>query len=212
MIYGSPRPFTALIGVALFALSMLQNSAFAADLDVRSWIDEKTAASVTAQQRPLPFTRNDVQAGVMILYYAELGAFEINQSGKRRQYLCLQESSTATRPILHKSRIVEEFSTLNVWADDQLLSFKRLAQSFDALPLSADVFKRPISSTLENYYEVTIDQLEVMSQAKMLRLAASNHREGAELYRTPHDDHSTLNTFTTEVANIAKMANPKSAK
>ena len=206
------RSFAALFVAALFALPFLQNRAAAADTSVRSWIDDKTAASITAQLRSLPFARSDIQAGVTILYYAELGAFEVNQSGKRRHYLCLQESSTATRPILKKSRIVEDFSTLNAWADDQLISIKRVAQHFDALPLSTSVFKQPISSAVENYYEVSVEQLEVMSKAKILRLATSNHRQGAELYKTPHDDHGTLTSFATEVSNIANMANPATAK
>ena len=116
-VYRLLSPMTLMLVVML----IVPFASFAAGTATRSWVDDRTAVSVTAQRRPWLFGRNDVQSGVKIYYFAELGAFEINQSGKRRQYLCLQEWSTVTAPMLSKSRVLEEFSTLVVWADDHPL-------------------------------------------------------------------------------------------
>jgi hypothetical protein len=194
--------------LTLVALFIIPLRISAADSGVRSWVDDSTAVSVTAQRRPWLFGRDDVQVGVKIFYVAELGAFEINQVGKRHQYLCLQYRSTATAPILNKSRVLEDFSTLVVWADDQPLSFKRYAQNFGALQLSAGVFKRYVSSVTESYYEVSLTQLAIMAEAKTLRIAAANQPPGQPAYKVSRDEHASFAAFTNEVTEIAKLANP----
>lgn len=50
----------------------------------RSWIDSQTAVAVTAQTRPIVLSREDFPAGVNVRDYAELGAFEVNRSGRSK--------------------------------------------------------------------------------------------------------------------------------
>ena len=177
---------------------------------VRSWVDEQTAVSVTAQRNALTFFRRDVQASGKLVNFADLGALEINQVGKRHQYLCLLEWITA--PIVRKSRVVEDFSTLVVWADDQPLTFQRYTQNREMLHLSDIPYKRHTYNVIESYYEVTLEQLVTMSEAKTLRIAAANQPSDEALYKGVKDEHRDLSAFTNEVVNIAKMANPAAVK
>ncbi|HEX2586150.1 MAG TPA: hypothetical protein VHL14_13555, partial [Steroidobacteraceae bacterium] len=86
------------------ALSLLASACSTTRSGVRSWVDEKTAVTVTAQQRAMVFYRDDFQSGVNIYDFADLGAFEINQSGKRSQYLCLLLWSTVARSDEYQSK------------------------------------------------------------------------------------------------------------
>ncbi|MES1195448.1 MAG: hypothetical protein ABUL58_00690 [Steroidobacter sp.] len=174
---------------------------------VRSWVDERTAVSVTAQKRSWVFYRDDFQAGVNIYDFADLGAVEINQAGKRHQYLCLLVWSTITRPILTQAKVEENFSALTVWADDQPLTFKRITENHEMLQLGDVPFKRSAVSAGESYYEVSLSQLQTMAGAKTLRIAPANLPPREAPYNTWRDEHASLAAFVNEVANTAKLIN-----
>jgi len=176
---------------------------------LRSWVDEQTAVSVTAQKSAWTFFRRDVQATGKLYNFADLGAFEVNQTGKRRQYLCLLEWVTA--PILRKTRVVEDFSTLTIWADDQPLAFPRYTVNRELLHLTDMPFKGHTYNVLESYYEVSLEQLLTLSQAKSLRIAAANQPPDAAPYRSAKEEHKSLLAFTNEVVSIAKQANSSGA-
>jgi hypothetical protein len=203
--YRTASPATALL-ITVLALVL---AGCATGSGVRSWVDERTAVAVTAQKRAWVFYRDDFQAGVNIHDFADLGALEINQSGKRRQYLCLQVWSTITRPTASQSGIDEDFSTLEVWADDQPLSFKRHTESHEMLHLGDVPFKRSSSGASEGYYEISPAQLATLAGAKTLRIAPANLTPGEALYHTWRDEHGSLLTFSNEISGTAKLINPE---
>ncbi len=202
--------FTSLITVLLFVATTMLLGACTTSSGVRSWVDERTAVAVTAQQKPWTFYRKDIQIDVSIYDFIDLGAFEINQTGTRHQYLCLMEWSTVTRPILEQSRIFEDFSTLVIWADDQPLTFKRYTQNHAMLHLSDTAFKHYTSSVSESYYEISLPQLETLAAAKTLRIAAANLPTDEQPYQTWRDQHESLRAFTEEVTHTAKLMNSDS--
>jgi len=172
---------------------------------VRSWVDEQTAVAVTAQRSAWTFIRRNAVPGAKVHYFADLGAFEVNQSGKRHQYLCLLE--WITDPALRKSGVVEDFSTLVVWADDQQLSFPRHTQNSELLRVSAMPFKKHTYNVVENYYEVTVAQLVLIAHAKTLRMEAANQPPDAANYKSVNAEHASLLAFANEVSDIAKRMN-----
>ena len=172
---------------------------------VRSWVDDNTAVSVTAQKRAAVFYHENFQAGVNLYDFADLGAFEINQSGKRSQYLCLILWSTLPRTAEQQTHLEEVFANMVIWADDQPLSFKRYTQNREMVHLGEAPFKR--SDAHEGYYEVSPEQLSVLAAAKELRIAPANQAQGETPYRLWRKEHNSLAEFVDAVNNTAKLIN-----
>jgi len=187
---------------------MLMTACSTTGSGVRSWVDDKTAVTVTAQQRPMVFYRDDFQSGVNIYDFADLGAFEVNEAGKRQRYLCLLLWSTVARTSEYQSKIEADFSTLVIWADDQPLSFKRFTQNREMVHLGDVAFKRSASSGLEGYYEISLEQLAALAAAKTLRISPGNQAADEVPYHAWRDDHGSLATFMNEVASTNRMINP----
>jgi hypothetical protein len=176
---------------------------------VRTWVDEGTAVAVTAQKHATVFYRDDVQVGVEINDFVDLGAFEINQSGTRHQYLSLLAWSTLARTPEQQSRIEDRFANLVIWADDQPMAFKRYTQNREMLHVSRELFKRFSPTPHENYYEISIAQLATLVAAKELRIGPADQQSWEALYRTWHNEQADLAAFTNEVSNTAKLINPQ---
>ena len=205
-IYRSVSPAIALL-ISAFAVLL---AGCATGSGVRSWVDERTAVTVNAQKRAWVFYRDDFQAGVNIYDFADLGAFEINQAGKRSQYLCLLLWSTVARTPEHQSKVENDFSTLVVWADDQPLNFKRVTQNHEMLHLGDVAFKRSTANASEGYYAVSPAQIAILAGAKTLRIAPANQPPGEAPYHTWRDEHGSLAAFSNEIAGTAKLINSES--
>jgi len=174
---------------------------------VRNWVDENTAVSVTAQQRVMTFYRDDIQSGVNINEFADLGAFEVNQSGKRHQYLYLQLWSTAGRSAEIQAKLEDDFSTLVIWADDQAVTLQRFTQNHEVVHLGDLAFKRSSADAHEGYYEITLPQLATLVAAKTLRIATPNQIADDAPYRAWHDEHPSLAAFLNEVTSTTRLIN-----
>jgi len=191
--------------VTTACLSILLMGCAIAGSPVRSYVDERTAVSVTAQKHAMVFYHEDFQAGVNIYDFADLGAFEVNQSGKRHQYLCLILWSTLARTPEHQSRIEDAFVNLVVWADDQPITFKRVTQNREMLLLGDEVFKRSTASVREGYYAVTAAQLSTLAAAKQLKIEPADQAQGETPYRPWRNERNSLAAFAEEISNTAKM-------
>ncbi len=174
---------------------------------VRSWVDEQTAVSVTAQKRVMVFYHENHQAGVNIYDFADLGAFEVNQTGSRHQYLYLMLWSTLSRTAEQQSHIEDAFADLVVWADDQPLTLKRQTQNHEMLHLSNAAFKLSSPDAHENYYDISLAQLSVLSTAKVLRIASANQAQGDTPYYLWRNEHNSLAAFVDEISGTAKLIN-----
>lgn len=194
------------IAMSLLIAMALAPFACASAENVRSWLDEQTTVFVTAQRQAWTFVRRDPRAGNRVYNFADLGALEVNQAGSRHQYLCLLE--WITDPSLRKSKFVEDFSTLIIWADGNQLNFPRYTQDRAMLHLSDMPFKKHTYNVIESYYEVTVAQLVTMSQAKSLRIEATNQPPDAPIYKSAYREHASLVAFTDEVFNVAQQMKP----
>lgn len=54
-----------------------------AQLTARAWLDERTGVTVTAQEPPAIFAREEQMRAMNVRDYAEVGAIEINRMGTR---------------------------------------------------------------------------------------------------------------------------------
>ena len=75
------------------------------------------------------------------------------------------------------------------------------------LLLSGMPYKRHTYNVYESYYEISLDQLVKMSEARTLKITAANHPDDVPAYRGVTKGHQDLSAFAREVAKIAGMAN-----
>lgn len=197
-----PRNIAVVMIVALIAGGCASTGS-----SVRSWIDEQTAVTVTAQKKAMVFYREDFQAGVNIYDYANLGAFDVNRAGTHRRYLCLALWSTLARTPEQQVKLETAFANLAVWADDQLLTFRRVTQNREMLNIVQPVFKPPSTTVQENYYEVSTGQLSILALAHELRIASSDQSQGEIMYHPWRNERNSLNAFVEEATGIDHKLN-----
>ena len=204
MVMSSVRLMQALMMVAvLTALS----GCVTTGTDVRSWVDEQTAVSIIAQKRAMVFYHADKKTGVNVYDFADLGAFEVNQTGTRHQYLYLMLWSTLSRTPEQQAHIEDMFSEMTIWADDQPLTFRRDTQDHDMLHLGAAVFKSSSPDAHENYYVISLAQLSVLSAAKTWRITPAKQEQEDTPYHLWRDEHDSFASFVDEVSGTAKLIN-----
>lgn len=172
----------------------LTTAACTATPSVRSWVDDRTAVAVTAQNKPLVFAREDFPAGVNVRDYAEVGAFEVNRSGQRQLYLSLIIWSTLNRSAEQQAQTDAAFAGMTIWADDQLIQLKRAAQR-DVPSMSNAVFNLPITNAHESYYAITAAQLRALAAAQKLSLSPATQAAGEQSYRLWTDARASLGAF-----------------
>lgn len=167
------------------------------DKDSRSWLDTRTAAAITAQIEPIVLSREDFPAGVNVRDYVEIGAFEVNRSGARKQYLAFTLWSTIDRSVSQWSRTAVDYSSVTLWADDQPIQLKLSAASHTDLGISTPVFTRPSPAAHQMYYEVTLVQLSALAQAQRWTLAPGGMAEGDQKFSRWRGSTGSLSRFIT---------------
>lgn len=165
----------------------------------RSWIDSRTAVTVTAQARPIVLSREDFPAGVNVRDYAELGAFEINRSGARKRYLALVLWSTVDRKPAEQAQIEAAFDSMTLWADDRPILLKRSSASHESLLVSNAVLDLPSPAASETYYEISTVQLTALANAQRLTLSPSGMTEGERAYTLWRGTLTDLSRFIAEL-------------
>lgn len=160
---------------------------------VRSWLDERSAVTVTAQRKPFIFSREDFPAAVNLRDYAQLGAFEVNRSGERKLYLSLVLWSTMNRSAEQLAQTDAAFATMSIRANDQLIVLQRIAAFRDTPSLGSPAFDLPIAAAHESYYAVTAAQLQAIAEARTLSIGPA--AQGEQPYRLWSDEGRGLAMF-----------------
>lgn len=197
---GQPQ-FWMATAVLVFAFA-LSACALRPAVSVRSWLDPKTAVSVTAQDEPIVFAREDFQAGINVRDYAEVGAVEINKSGDRRLYLAVAVWGTIDRSAVDLARTAAYFAQLTVWCDDRPIELHRAAAGHEAVNLSSKVLAPPVAQAPEFYYPVNIEQLHALTRARALTLSVRDDGGEARIYRIWQDRRRKLAKFVEEIAGV----------
>jgi len=167
------------------------------DKDSRSWLDTRTAAAITAQIEPIVLSREDFPAGVNVRDYVEIGAFDVNRPGARKQYLSFTLWSTIDRSVSQWSSTAVDYSSVTLWADDQPIQLKLSAASHTDLGISTPVFTRPSPTAHQMYYEVTLAQLSALAQAQRWTLAPGGMVEEDQKFSRWRGSTGSLSRFIT---------------
>lgn len=143
------------MALALVALSGCASTSS----QVRTWVDEQTAVTVTAQKNAGVFVHANPLTVGNSYDFVGVGAFEVNQTGQRRQYLSLMEWGTLLLTSEQQLQIEDTFKTFTIWADGQPLTFTRLTQDRKTLLVNEPLFSVAGIKRREAYYEISVAQL-----------------------------------------------------
>ena len=161
----------------------------------RVWLDERTAATITAQNEPIVFAHDEQMRAANVRDYAQLGAIEVNRMGERARYLVIVYWSTIDRPTPELERHRDSFTRIRIQADDRPIVLQRLEQSNAQLGVLRRPFRWPVPSAREAYFEVEPEELRAIALSRRLTLSAEGIAEVERRYEVWDDARAALTRF-----------------
>ncbi|MDH3612425.1 MAG: hypothetical protein OES10_04015 [Gammaproteobacteria bacterium] len=144
-------------------------------------MDPLTTVTITYSEAPLVFYRDESGRAAYARDYVHLGPLEVNRSGTYRYYLWLGIWNTMQDADAGAPR--DGFDAIVVFADGEPMPLEISGWTAAAIGASESVYIKPVASAADAYYEVSVDQLRMIAEAKDLRLQSTGpRRESYELW------------------------------
>jgi len=131
-------------------------------------LDPLTGVTMTRSSEPLVLYRDNSGRAAYARDYVYMGPVSVNRMGAYRYFIWLGAWSTIQSPDATSLR--DGLETAILFADGEPLSLDLLGWAPEAVGLSAAPYPSPAASTIDAYYEVTIDQIRLISEARDVRL------------------------------------------
>ena len=123
---------------------------------------------MTHARAPLVFYHDSSSRAAFARDFLNLGPVAVNKMGRYRYYLWL--GAWSTNQAEHLSKNMDGFESIIVFADGEPLQLSVSGWTPEVIGASQSVYPKPVSSVVEAYYEITIDQLRFMAQATDIRI------------------------------------------
>ena len=136
-------------------------------------LDEVTGVTVTHATKPLVLYRDRSARAAFARDFVYMGPIEVNNMGQRRYFLWLGIWGTADG-IAQTSRI-SDFESVVVYADGEPLTLEVAGFAPASIGVSEPVYLKPVASTTDAYYRVTMDQLRLIAEARDVELQAGGN-------------------------------------
>jgi hypothetical protein len=167
------------------------------DSNISTKLDPVTSVTIAYSRTPFVFYRDDFGKAAFARNYVHLAPLEINRSGGFRYYIWLGIWNTMQDAKTRESR--GGFESIVIFADAEPLSLEIAGWSAEAIGASEAVYLRPVASATDAYYEVTVDQLRVISQAKEIRIRTiESAQRSFELWDQQSAAKAGLREFLTQ--------------
>lgn len=128
-------------------------------------LDPVTSVTIRYSEHPLVFFRAVAGRSAFAKDYVDLAPVEINRSGALRHYIWLGISTADRDGTDH-----DEFESIVIMADDTELQFEIASWTTDVIGASQPIYTKAFSAAVDAYYDVSIDQLRLLTEAAELRL------------------------------------------
>jgi len=162
-------------------------------------LDPLTSVTINYSQTPMVFYRDVSGRAAYARDFVHVAPLEVNRGGAYRYYLWLGIWNTMENAPLNQSR--DGFESIVVFADGEPLPLQIAGWTATAIGASESVYLKPVASAADAYYEVTLDQLRLISEAKDIRLQSTGTRRGSY---EPWDDQKSAKAGLLEfLASIA---------
>lgn len=138
---------------------------------IKQVLDPVTAVTVTTSITPLLFYRDNPSRAAYARNFLNLGPIEVNRSGSYRYYIWIGAWSTQQTddPVVLR----DSLESVIVFADDEPLKLEVSGWSPEILGTKTHPYLRPVADAIDAYYLVTLDQIDLLAEAKNIRLRTS---------------------------------------
>jgi hypothetical protein len=147
-------------------------------------LDPETAVTVTRTGVPLVLYRDNSGSAAHARDFIYVGPLRVNRMGDHRYYLWLGIWSAIGDQDISAQR--DGFDSVVLFADGEPLRLDLEGWTPSAIGASEPPYPKPVASSADAYYRVTLDQIRLISEAQDLRLSAGSPSASFE----PWDDQS----------------------
>ncbi len=182
-------------GTIVLVLTGMTTACSTMEAATDEWLDPVTGASVGRAQLPLRFYRDNSGRAAYARDFVYLGPFWVNTMGDYRYYVWVSAWSTHAENVdATKRRDSLETVTLVVDGEPMLLDIA--GWTYDGIGASSPVYPKPVATSVDAFYRVTLDQIRILSEASEIRisLAAGNNNE-YELWSDERNGRKSIRRF-----------------
>lgn len=162
-------PFSAMLFAAVLTIL---SGCTTSQPSVIEKLDELTSVTISHSRTPIimspdtPFDKGTARD------FVQIGAIEVNRMGARRYFLWLgiwdnaHVASTNTHP--------QEFESILLTVEGEKIPLELLGWTEAAIGASEPVYKKLFGDAQDAYYEVTLDQINLLTAVEQVRLRTSD--------------------------------------
>jgi len=154
----------------LTVVACLSLVACTATTPVTDEFDEGTGVTISYSQPPIILSRETPGYGAYARNVVQVGAIEVNRSGTRQYFLWLGIWNTVQSATAADHR--DWFDSIVVFADGEPLLFDIRGWTADTIGTSNPVYNKPVASSVDAYFPVSLDQIRLIANAQDIRLEA----------------------------------------
>lgn len=131
-------------------------------------LDRTTGITITYVDTPLVLCRDTPGRAAYARDYAHIGPIEVNRSGVTKYYLWIGSWATMQRSSVSEHR--DGFESIVIFADGEPLLLDLAGWTPDAIGASEPSYLKPVAASTDAYYQVTVDQIRLIAEARDIRL------------------------------------------
>jgi hypothetical protein len=166
--------------------------------DTIAVLDSVTGVTVTRSRSPVTFYRDTPVRAAYARDFMSLGPIAVNRMGEYHYYLWLGAWSTMADWAPGQTRDALESTVLFIDGEPLLLTLSGWTPG--SIDLSANVYEKASASTIEAYFEITLDQLRRLSEATDFRLLVNDSdARYYELWDQPASVRADLRRFYSTI-------------
>jgi len=138
---------------------------------IHEFLDEQTGATITSSGSPFVLYRDNPSRAAYARNFLHLGPIEVNRAGTYEYFLWVGMWNTMDTSDSIGQR--ESFDSIVIFVDGEALPLEVAGRTPDTIGASRPVYIKPVASTADAYYAVTVDQIRLISRSSELRIRNS---------------------------------------
>lgn len=131
-------------------------------------MDPLTSTTLTYGSTPMVLYRDDPARAAHARNFVSLGPLQANRSGHYQYFLWL--GIWNTNQSLSAAERRDGFDAIILLVDGEPMALEIAGWTPDVIGASEPVYRQPVASALDAYYEVTADQIRLMAQASDIQI------------------------------------------
>ena len=164
------------------------------EAQVANRLDAVTGVTISYSQVPMVLYRDNSGQAAHARNLVHMGPLEVNRMGEFRYYLWLGIWNTLEGAGPGASR--DGFESIVIFADGEPLPLDITGWTAASIGASESVYLRPVSSSADAYFEVTVDHLRLIAAASDIRIQISgNNSHTYELWNDQTSAKLSMQAF-----------------